>query len=303
MQYGVVLPNAGLGGDPHLLADLAALAESTGWDGVFLWDTPILSFGSPEEQTICDAWVALAAMAMRTERVRLGTMLTPLAWHRPWLIARQAATLDHLSRGRFILATGLGYVPPEGQPFGEEGDRRTRAAMLDEALAIITGLWSGEPFAFDGEHFHLAEVTFQPRPAQQPRIPIWVVGAWPADATRWPRKKSMRRTLRYDGLLPNYIDETGAATGQMTAADLRPMAEWVAAERTGTAPFDIVSEGSTEGMAPQDAAAETGRWAEAGATWWLESVWTSMHETPGDATRIRERISAGPPRGRVKGED
>ena len=301
MQFGVTLPNAGYSADPEVLVQFAVDAEEAGWDGVFIWDTPYVA--APDEPTyyLADAWVLLSAMAVRTERVRLGTMLTPLAWHRPWLIARQAATLDRLSGGRFTLATGLGAPPDEGPYFaGDEPDRRRRAAMLDEALAILDGLWSGEPFAFDGEHFRFREVTYQPRPVQQPRIPIWVVGAWPRDATAWPRRKSMRRAIRYDGLLPNVFDLDRKplfdASPDEAIDDLRAMRAWVDVERDGGAPYDIVVERSVDELSDAEARAETARWAEAGATWWLEDVWGAMYKASLDPEPLRRRILRGPPR-------
>ena len=243
----------------------------------------------------------LSAIAVRTERVRLGTMLTPLAWHRPWLIARQAATLDHLSGGRFTLAVGLGAPPDDGPWFGgDEFDRRTRAAMLDESLAILEGLWSGEPFAFAGDHFSLREVTFLPRPVQQPRIPIWVVGAWPRDPAMWPRRKSMRRAIRYDGLLPNVFDGGGEfvfdATPDEALDDLRAMSAWVERERTGSGPYDIVVERGVGALGEAEARAEAARWEAAGATWWLEDVWQEMWTSPDDPEPLRRRILRGPPR-------
>ena len=242
-------------------------------------------------------WVLLSGVALRTERIRLGTMLTPLAWHRPWLIARQAATVDRLSGGRLTLSVGLGAPDDAGPWFGgDEFDRRTRAAMLDEALAVLEGLWSGEPFAFDGEHFSTREVTFLPPPVQRPRIPIWVVGAWPRESAMWPRRKSMRRAIRYDGLLPNVFGAEGEmvfdATPEEALDDLRAMNRWVAAERSGPGPYDIVIERSL----PDVDAAEAARWEEAGATWWLDDAWWEMYGAPDDPEPLRRRILRGPPR-------
>ena len=297
MRFGVTLPNVGYGGDPAVLVQLAVEAEQSGWDGVFLWDTPYAVAPGEPAPEFADAWVLLSAIAVRTERVRLGTMLTPLAWHRPWLIARQAATLDRLTGGRFTLAVGLGAPPDEGPWFGGDAfDRRTRAAMLDEALAILGGLWSGKPFAFAGDHFSLREVTFLPRPLQQPRIPIWVVGAWPRDAAMWPRRTSMRRAIRYDGLLPNVfgVDRTlifGAPSAE-ALDDLRAMRAWIKRERPGDEPYDIVVERGLPGVD----AAEAARWEEAGATWWLDDAWWEMWNAPDDPEPLRRRIRLGPPR-------
>src|SRR5262245_37960083 len=185
MRHGCILP----GGTATQQLELAQIADHRGWDGVFVWEA---AYG-------VDAWTLLGAMAQRTERVRLGTMLTPLPWRRPWKVASQVVTLDQLSGGRAILAVGLGAVDSELGNTGEETDRRVRAEMLDEGIDLIRGFWDGH-LRFEGRHYHvdlssrddLAEVA---RPVRQPRIPIWVVGAW-------PRPKSMRRVLRRDGLIP-----------------------------------------------------------------------------------------------------
>ena len=297
MQFGVTLPNAGYGGEPSTLVQLAVDAEEAGWDGVFFWDTPYAVAPGEAPPPFADAWVLLAAAAVRTARVRLGTMLTPLAWHRPWLIARRAATLDRLSGGRLTLAVGLGAPPGEGPWFGgDAAGRRTRAAMLEEGLAVLEGLWSGEPFAFEGDHFRLREVTFRPRPLQRPRVPLWVVGAWPRDPALWPRRRSLRRAVRYDALLPNVFDAAGepvldAPPGE-ALADLRDMCAWIDRERAGGGRCEIVIERSLPGVD----AAEAARWEEAGAGWWLDDAWRAMWAAPDDPEPLRGRIRLGPPR-------
>ena len=302
MRFGVTLPNVGYGGDPATLIQLAVDAEEAGWDGVFFWDTPYAVAPDQPPPDFADAWVLLSAIAVRTERVRLGTMLTPLAWHRPWLIARQAATLDRLSGGRLTLSVGLGAPDDAGPWFGGDAfDRRTRAAMLDEALAVLDGLWSGQPFAYEGQHFSHREVTFLPRPVQQPRIPIWVVGAWTRDPAMWPRRKSMRRAIRYEGLLPNVFDGNGEfvfeATPDESLDDLRAMSAWVERERpAGEGPYDIVVERSLADLDDATARAEAARWEEAGATWWLDDAWQEMWAAPDDPEPLLRRIRRGPPR-------
>ena len=180
MRYGFVLP----GGDARTAADYAQAAERAGWDGFFVYE-PVWGV---------DAWVSLTAAAMQTERIRLGTMLSPLSRMRPWKLASETATLDRLSDGRVILAVGLGAIDTGFSEFGEVTDRKTRAELLDEGLDIVTGLWRGQPFRHDGKHYTVREAYFNPPPppVQQPRIPIWVVGDW-------PRMRSMRSVLRYDG--------------------------------------------------------------------------------------------------------
>jgi alkanesulfonate monooxygenase SsuD/methylene tetrahydromethanopterin reductase-like flavin-dependent oxidoreductase (luciferase family) len=170
MQFGLDIPINGAYAHPRTLADLAAEAEEAGWDGFFLQD--VLFSTEP----IVDPWVALAAVAVRTERLRIGVFLTPLPRRRPWQVARQAATLDLLSQGRLIFGAALGFQALDFTSFGEDYDPRTRAEKLDEGLEIVQGLWSGEAFSFHGTHYHLENVTLLPKPLQSPRIPVWVAG-------------------------------------------------------------------------------------------------------------------------------
>jgi alkanesulfonate monooxygenase SsuD/methylene tetrahydromethanopterin reductase-like flavin-dependent oxidoreductase (luciferase family) len=274
MKFGALIT----GGPVHEQVDLAQAAEQAGWDGVFTWDG--IHVGDAFEAH--DPWVLMAAFAMATSRVRLGAMIMPLARRRPWKVARETVTLDHLSDGRLVLPVGLGAVDDSGWGrVGEPTDRRTRAERLDETLDIITGLWTGKRFGHQGRHYRFKPMAFTPTPVQQPRIPIWVVGGWPSE-------RSMGRVLRYDGLLPYVLPGSDVEYGPKAVAEMR---NWIG-ERRSLEGFDIVVEGAT----PADdatAAAETLRpWAEAGATWWIESNWSS-----GDAASTRRRIEAGPPIG------
>ncbi|MFI5273211.1 MAG: LLM class flavin-dependent oxidoreductase [Ktedonobacterales bacterium] len=276
MHYGFIIP----GGDLRTIVELAGEAEEAGWDGVFYWDGICI----PDAGPMFDPWVTLAAMAMRTTRVRIGAIISPLSRRRPWKVARETMTVDHLSGGRLVVPVGLGALDDGGfGKVGEPTDRKTRAELLDESLEILTGLWSGKPFSFSGKHYHLDEMTFVPPPVQQPRIPIWVVGAW-------PRERSIQRALRYDGVLPGKLNPDGTP-GEMTPDDLRALAAYVAERRTNAAaPFDIVTEGQTPGDDAERARALVRPWAEAGATWWNEAMWGA--ETPA----VRARIRQGPPR-------
>ncbi len=275
MRFGFVLPR----GDARDAAELAAVAEDAGWDGFFVWESV---WG-------VDAWMALAAAAVRTERIRLGTMLTPLPRKRPWELAGQTATLDNLSGGRTILSVGLG-APHEGWlAFEPDPGRRTRAELLDEGLDVLTGLWAGQPFRYEGRHYRVTPTDFVPPPplVQRPRIPIWVVGGWPA-----PR--SMARAARYDGWLPNLVAKAGEPTGRLSAEQLAEGVAWIREHRAAAGlpmeGYDVVAEGATS-----DGAAEVvGRWRDAGATWWIEADWGV------EEGKVREyahaRLRAGPPR-------
>ena len=283
MRYGFVVPG---GNDFRGLAELAYEAEQSGWDGVFVPDCICIDPTLDAQAPGFDPWLLLTAMAMRTERIRLGTMLTPLSRRRPWKVARETMTLDRLSNGRLVLPVGLGALDDKGfAAVGEATERKTRAEMLDEALAIITGLWSGQPFSFSGQHYHLDEMTFIPTPVQQPRIPIWVAGLW-------PRMKSMRRVLQWDGLLPNKLDADGSPAA-ISPDDIREMKAYIEQNRIAQTPFDIITEGDTSDKDPEAAAAIIRPFAEAGATWWLEAMWGSPHQA--DVDFLRKRVEQGPP--------
>jgi len=279
MRYGFVIPK----GDPRRVAEMAHELEESGWDGAFYWDG--MSLAGEWAGEVYDPWVVMAAMAMRTTRVRLGAIVTPPSRRRPWKLARETMTLDRLSDGRLVVPVGLGAIDDQGfANVGEATDRRTRAALLDESLQILTGLWSGTPFAFQGSHYRFDEMTFLPATVQQPRPPIWVVAAW-------PRAQSMARALRYDGILPNFLDPDGSQ-GEGTPERYAAIAAYVNEHRTEPGPFEIVVEGVTPADDPAAAAAHVRPFAEAGGTWWIESPWMP----PNEVSDLRRRIAAGPPR-------
>lgn len=266
MRYGFIIP----GGGVRDIVELGRDADAAGWDAVFYW----------EGDWGVSPWVALGAIASHTERIRLGAVLHPLPWRRPWLLARDIATLDQLSGGRAVLPIGLGAVhDPEwaagATRTGEVVDRKVRAQLMDEGLDVIDGLWSGEPFTYDGTHYHLRDATLDPTPVQRPRVPIWVVAAW-------PRMKTMRRVLRCDGIL---------VSDDWTPEDLWDMRTYVQEHRTLDSPFDIVMEGSPRGDDPQQTASAVRAWAEQGVTWWLEAMWSE----PNGTEDVRARIRQGPP--------
>lgn len=288
MQHGFIFT----GSDPELAVELAPLAEASGWDAFFVW----------EGIWATDPWAVLGACAVVTERIRLGTMLTPVPRRRPWELAGQTMTVDRLSKGRVILSAGLG-VPQEFEErfwiFEDDPGRRVRAEMLDEGLELMQQLWQARPFEYEGAHYRARRTTTMLPPAivQEPRIPTWVVGLW-------PRMKSMRRVVHYDGWLPNYAPPGASPDGSTEQARLYTpevaveAIAWIRAERErlGLAdrPFDVIQEGRTTGTDPEADAATVRPWADVGVTWWLEADW----QVP--ASRVagyaRDRLRAGPPR-------
>jgi alkanesulfonate monooxygenase SsuD/methylene tetrahydromethanopterin reductase-like flavin-dependent oxidoreductase (luciferase family) len=271
IRRAAVLP----GGTATEQLEQAVLAEQAGWDGVFVWEA---AYG-------VDAWSVLAAVAARTARVRLGTMLTPLPWRRPWKVASQAATLDQLSGGRAILAVGVGAVDTELPDTGEVTELRARAEMMDEGIDLIRTLWDGGG-QYHGRHYRYdsgrLDLAVAARPAQE-RIPLWVVGVW-------PRPKSLRRVLRCDGIIPQYqLDGREAGPD-----DARAVRAWLA--QHGARPgLDLVAEGETPAADPAAAAAQVAPWAEAGCTWWLETRWGMPDDVPERMRAMHGRLAAGPP--------
>jgi alkanesulfonate monooxygenase SsuD/methylene tetrahydromethanopterin reductase-like flavin-dependent oxidoreductase (luciferase family) len=272
MHYGFILP----GGTAAEQLDQASLAEQAGWDGVFVWEA---GYG-------VDAWTLLGAIAARTSRIRLGTLLTPLPWRRPWKVASQVMTLDQISGGRAILTVGLGAITTDLPDTGEVTDLRTRAEMMDEGIDLIRGLWNGHQ-DFHGDHYTYEcardDLVQMARPVRD-RIPIWVVGVW-------PRPKSMRRVLRCDGIVPQF--DLGEDREE-TPDDVREVRGWLA-EHDAPESFDVIAEGQTPADDAAEAASMVAPWAAAGCTWWLESRWEMPHYGEERMREVHERLSAGPP--------
>src|SRR3712207_8459219 len=149
MRYGIVTANLGEYADPRVAVRLAQAAEEAGWEAFFVWDHLGFVWGSPSS----DPWVVLPAVAASTTHLALGTAITPLARRRPHIVANALASLDLLSGGRVIFGAGLGGVAEEFTAFGEPGDAKVRARMLDEGLTVVDGLWSGEPLTYHGKHY------------------------------------------------------------------------------------------------------------------------------------------------------
>jgi alkanesulfonate monooxygenase SsuD/methylene tetrahydromethanopterin reductase-like flavin-dependent oxidoreductase (luciferase family) len=215
--------------DPRLLAELAARAETLGWDGFFLWDH--IRYSAPAE-AVLDPWIVLAAVAQVTERIAIGPMVTPLSRRRIHKLARETATLDLLSGGRLILGVGLGSDRHgELAAFGEVEDAKARARLLDDGLDQLVRYWDG---------------AFTPRPVQRPRIPVWC-------GARYPNQRPLLRAARWDGLFPVQVPEP-AALAEMAAETARHRAP-------EAGPFDLAIT-----VPPGD---DPAPWEAAGATWIL----------------------------------
>lgn len=195
LNYGIVLPNWTVGGDPTKLVEYGVAAEEAGWDGVFLADHLAMRQES-SHPPFPDPWITHAGIAARTTEIKIGSWVTPVARRQPWQLARNLATLDRLSNGRVILGTGLGRAF-DYTTFGEAWEPKHIGERYDEALDVITGLWTGEPFSYDGDHYTVDEAVLRPTPVQEPRIPIVIGGLW-------PNKKPFRRSARWDGMIPHY---------------------------------------------------------------------------------------------------
>jgi hypothetical protein len=303
MRFAVYIPNFGDFADPRVVADLARRAEDAGWDGLFVWDH--VTHSKELRREIADPWVLLTAAALATRRIRLGTLVTPVARRRVSKLAREVTTLDRLTGGRMILGVGLGApIADEYGSFGETTDRRELAAHLDEGLEALNLLWSGELVTFHGQYVHIDDVAFQPTPVQRPRVPIWVGGEWPAwgrllRTVVGPRRalRPMRRAAGWDGAAPILVSRKGWQPRRPDAATVRQIHAFLAGCRAaaglGAEPFDLVMFGASP-VSPAAAADLAGSLGEAGATWWAECRWNDDLES---ADPMILRVEQGPPPG------
>ena len=275
MQFGAYFSSVGEYSDAALLARLAREAEESGWDGAFIWDH------IAQPHAAADPWVALAAMAVNTKRIKLGPLITPIARRRPWKLARETVTLDHLCSGRLILGAGLGWDNAEFDTFGEDSSQKSRAERLDEGLDVLIGLWGGQPFSYRGKHYRIKDAHFLPRPFQVPRIPIWVCGAWP------DKKAPFRRAARWDGVVA-----ISAENRAITPDEIGDLRGYITEHRIIHDPFDIVVILWSEGMHTPEEQREIERYENAGVTWWLEDVSLERYQSLDD---VRRRLHKGPP--------
>ncbi len=294
MRSGIYAPTLAEYADPRVHVELATAAEEAGWDGYFVFDHLVFM----SELPLAEAFVTLSGVAVATQRIRIGPMITPLARRRPWQLGKELATLDHLSGGRLVLGVGLGGPPDEDfGNLGEDGSPKVLAEKLDEGLEVLHGLFGDEPYTFEGKHYQVHHAVLRPKPVQTPRIPVWVAGFW-------PNRRPFRRAARWDGCFPLAAvdsfepgaqdDGVGFQQMWLPPARYREVSEFFAKERKTGDPFELVAAGSTANDDPAAAAAKLVEYREAGATWWLE--WLS--DAPGSLEKARELIERGPPRTR-----
>jgi alkanesulfonate monooxygenase SsuD/methylene tetrahydromethanopterin reductase-like flavin-dependent oxidoreductase (luciferase family) len=273
MKFGIYAPNFGnTFGNPKLVTKLAIDAEKSGWDGFFLWDHIFNTEGFPDT---VDPFIALTSVAENTEKIYIGTTVTPLPRRRPWKLARETVTLDILSEGRLILGIGLGNRS-ELSLMNEETNPRKMAEMADEHLEILYGLWSGEEFSYTGKYYKIDKVKFLPRPVQKPRIKIWGAGTW-------PKKGPFRRAAKLDGVVPLSEDYTNP----LTPDDYRKMIEYM--KKHGLrSPYDTVK--ISFNIPESEKKGSILEFQDAGVNWWLELVsdWSGNYE------KIKDIITQGP---------
>ncbi|MGC4999281.1 MULTISPECIES: LLM class flavin-dependent oxidoreductase [unclassified Streptomyces] len=285
MRFSINIPNFGDFADPRNVAKVATAAEQAGWDGLFIWDHVL--HRQFQGRPFGDPWMSLTAAALATSRIRLGTLLTPVARYRPQQLARQVATLDQLSGGRVTFAAGLGGpVKDEYASFGDTAEPPVLAERLDEGLGLLARFWSGEPVSHQGRHYEVRDVALLPATAQHGGPPVWIGGFW-------PKRAPMRRAARWDGVVPLFESALHGHVPHL--AEVRELIEYVNRHRPAgeERPFDFVLGGAT----PTDAAKARdliGPLRDAGATWWDERQDQDGPDLD-RLTPVLRRVEAGPP--------
>ena len=270
MHFGIEIIPFGEFADPRNVVKMAQATEASGWEGVWLWDHLLFPYGSG------DPWVMLSAIAASTRRLKLVSGVAALPRYRPQNLARLLTSLDLLSEGRVVLGAGLGGLAEEFTQFGELGEARARAEMLDEGLEVITRLWSGEPVEHFGVYYTVAGASMLPKPIQQPRIPVWIGGG---------SRRALRRAARWDGWIIGVIDENSEIT--LPPEKLADNVAYILEHRDGEGPFEVAVDGVSQPGDPSIPQEYSG----AGATWWFESLFGLR----GSLEEMLERIEAGPP--------
>lgn len=270
IRYGLYIPNYGPLAEPSTLVKLAKLAEEKGWEGIFLWDhIPVDS-----QMNAYDPWLLLSLVAVNTEKMRIGTTVTPLARRRPQKIAKEVVTLDHISNGRFTLGIGLGGKK-EFKGYGESFRPRETAEKLDESVEVLRLLWSGEQVDYQGKHIQI-KAQHLPTPVQK-KIPIWVGG-------NWPNKAPFRRAAKHQGVFPL---KKGDGHG-MTPQDYRDILKYIKKHGGDLPDYDVVMTVYSEGDTEKD------KWMkgykDAGVNWFVDCLdpWRAKAE------ELLDRVKRGP---------
>ena len=290
MKYGLYCPTFGEYADPKYLVKLAQLAEKSGWDGFFIWDhILLLGSGLP----VADAITTLAAIAVKTNKIKLGPMVTPVPRRRPWKLAKELITLDHLSNGRIILGAGIGNPDWEYSLFGENPNLRIRAQKLDEGLEIISKMCRGE-VEYHGKYYTVEKERIGPTSIQKPRIPVWVAGTYGF-------KAPLRRATRWDGVFPlsMKVEELRKPSESirnwssmwLKPSELSEIMATISHYRGSLYGFDVVNSGSTLRDSEKDARDKVKKYVKVGSSWWLEWILDS----PNLVDDYKELIMKGPP--------
>jgi alkanesulfonate monooxygenase SsuD/methylene tetrahydromethanopterin reductase-like flavin-dependent oxidoreductase (luciferase family) len=274
VRFGLFLPPFGELSDPRRVADLAVVAEEASWSGLFLWDHMLARPG----MAVCDAWIAMAAVATATREITFGAMVTPLARRRPWVLARQAAALDRLSGGRLVIGVGLGDDGwKEFSSFGEATEPRERRLLLDESLEVLQRLLAGEDVAFDGQRLTVHATPFLPTPVQDP-VPIWV-------GARWPNRAPLARAARVQGCFPIFSGSPSLPDADDLAGVHAELARLGAPDG-----HDLAVRSSLRLLGPAERAKAVATAESSGVTWLLEGF------DPGvPAAEIEAVVAGGPP--------
>jgi alkanesulfonate monooxygenase SsuD/methylene tetrahydromethanopterin reductase-like flavin-dependent oxidoreductase (luciferase family) len=287
VRFSINIPNFGDFADARTVATVAEAAEQAGWDALFIWDHVVHDKRERQGQAFGDPWMLLTVAALATSRLRVGTLVTPVARRRPEQLARQVATLDALSGGRVIFGAGLGGpIEDEFGSFGEPTDPVILAERLDEGLELLQRYWSGGPVDHHGRHYQVRDVTLLPASVQRPRPPVWIGGFW-------PHRRPMRRAARWDGAVPLF---TEARHGHPPPVDqVRELVTYLRQQRRDQSeiPFEIVVGGASPGD-PGRARELIAPLADAGATWWDERQLQSSQDIH-RAGPVLRRVHQGPP--------
>ncbi|MDA4111544.1 MAG: LLM class flavin-dependent oxidoreductase [Thaumarchaeota archaeon] len=173
MKFGLAVTGRA---NPKLLEKMAVKADEVGYDSFLVTD----HFMLPDVNSHIDVWSFLPFLAAKTQKIRLGTCVTPIPFRRPAILAKMISTLDNLSGGRVILGAGFGWFKPEFDGFSEWLKTKDRIAFTEEAIQLMLKLWAEkDPVDFEGKFVHSNSAVIDPKPIQKPNPPIWFGGHRP----------------------------------------------------------------------------------------------------------------------------